>query len=41
MITQLIRFLLPLALAIACAILSVAWAVECFEIDGVAIYTLR
>jgi YHS domain-containing protein len=37
MTTTLFRFLLPLALAMACAITSVAWAGEYFEKDGAAI----
>jgi YHS domain-containing protein len=37
MTTRLFRFLLPLALAVASAITSVAWAGEYFEKDGVAI----
>lgn len=35
--TPLFRFLLPLAVATACAVGSVAWAGEYFEKDGVAI----
>jgi hypothetical protein len=47
MTTQLFRFLFPLALAMASAITTVAWAGEYFEKDGVAIrgrsliYTMR
>ena len=37
MTTRLFRFVLPLALAVASAITSVAWAGEYFEGDGVAI----
>lgn len=37
MTTRLFRFVLPLALAVASAITSVAWAGEYFEGDGVAV----